>query len=164
MQCNRLLLAPAVIGVFLIVAAPRAHAATWRLDVNIGSVHTERWARDSLNQRNPGVGLEWAPSRTWAVAVGEYWNSYRRATAYALGEWMPVQLGDANDWHLDAGIAAGVASGYRRDEVSTAPFAAAAVVRLVSPSGFALNVVGIPNAGADQSGFIGFQLAVPLSR
>lgn len=141
-----------------------ADAAIWRLDVNIGSVHTEAWARNSLNQRNPGVGLEWAPSRTWAVAFGEYWNSYRRATAYVLGEWTPIQLGDANDWHLDAGVGAGFASGYRHNEVATAPFVGAAIVRLVSPSGFALNVVGVPNAGAEQSGFIGFQLAVPLSR
>lgn len=142
----------------------QSKAVTWRLDANLASVHTERWARESLNQRNPGLGFEWSPSRTWTVAAGEYWNSYRRVTTYALGEWTPIQLGDADGWHLDAGVGAGFASGYHHNEVPTAPFVGAAVVRLVSPGGFALNVVSVPNAGAKQSGFLGFQLAVPISR
>lgn len=163
MHCNRSFLALAALAALFIFAMPRAQASTWRLDVNIGSVHTEAWARRSLNQRNPGIGLEWATSRMWTLAFGEYWNSYRRPTVYALAEFTPVNLGVVNHWHLDAGIAAGLASGYRHDEVPTAPIVGAAVVRLVSPSGYALNVLGVPNAGAYRSGFIGFQFAIPLT-
>lgn len=43
-----------------IVSASTAYAgeptAQITLDLNVGSYHTQAWARDALNQRNPGVG------------------------------------------------------------------------------------------------------------
>jgi hypothetical protein len=141
-----------------------AAAATWRLDANLASIHTERWARNSLNQRNPGIGIEYQASRTWTLAGGIYTNSYRKPTVYALAEFTPLHLGAVNHWHLDAGIAAGIATGYNRAEIPCAPLAGAAVIRIVTPDGVALNVMGAPNRGAYNSGFIGFQLSIPLSR
>lgn len=140
-----------------------AAAATWRLDANLASIHTERWARDSLNQRNPGIGFEYQASRTWALAAGIYSNSYRKPTVYALAEFTPLHLGGGNHWHIDAGVAAGIASGYTRTEIPCAPLAGAALVRITAPDGVALNIVGVPNTGAYRSGFVGFQLSIPLT-
>lgn len=140
-----------------------AQAATWRLDANLASVHTEAWARDSLNQRNPGLGVTWQASRTWALAAGAYSNSYRKPTVYALAEFTPLHIGQVNHWHVDAGVAAGIATGYTRAEIPCAPLAGAALIRITAPGGIALNVLGVPNMGARNSGFIGFQLSVPLS-
>jgi len=144
-----------------LVATP-AHAGTWRLDVNLASYHTEAWARRALNQTNPGIGLAWQASRTWAIAGGAYLNSYRRETMYALVEWTPIHIGADAHWHVDAGLAAGLASGYTRQEVPCAPLAGGAWVRVVAPGGIALNVVGVPNGMWKRSGFVGFQLSFPL--
>lgn len=142
--------------------AHAARAGALRLDVNLASIHTERWARDGLNQRNPGVGIEYQASRTWAFAGGVYTNSYRKPTAYALAEFAPLHIGQADDWHLDAGVAAGVATGYTRAEIPCAPFVGAALARIVAPDGAALNIVVVPNMGRYNSGFVGFQVSVPL--
>lgn len=156
-------LAVAFAGMVAFVSHP-AQAASWRLDANLASVHTERWARDSLNQRNPGLGVTWQASRTWALAAGAYTNSYRKPTVYALVEFTPLHIGQVNHWHVDAGVAAGIATGYTRAEIPCEPLAGAALIRVTAPDGIALNVLGVPNMGARNSGFIGFQLSVPLSR
>lgn len=145
-----------------ILAVPLAHAGTLDLDVNLASIHTEAWARDSLNQRNPGLGLTYHYSRTWAVAGGVYSNSYRRPTLYALAEFTPLHVGQANHWHLDAGVAAGIATGYTRTEIPCAPIGGGVLIRVTAWDGIALNVVGVPNMGAYNSGFLGFQVSVPL--
>lgn len=142
--------------------ATAAHAGTWRMDVNVASYHTEQWARETLNQRNPGLGVAWQADRTWAIAGGAYWNSYRRETVYALIEWTPVHIGTDHGWHVDAGLAGGLVSGYRRDEVSVEPLAGGAIVRIVAPNGVGVNLVGVPNKDAKHTGFIGFQLSFPL--
>lgn len=140
-----------------------ARADGWRLDANLASVHTERWARDSLNQRNPGLGVTWQASRAWALAAGAYSNSYRKPTVYAIAEFTPLHIGAPNHWRLDAGVAAGIATGYTRAETPCAPLAGAALLRITAPNGIALNIMGVPNAGRYRSGFIGFQLSVPLT-
>lgn len=152
--------------VALLTFAPfqRAAAGTWNLDANLASIHTERWARDSLNQRNPGIGIEFRANRDWAFTGGIYSNSYRKPTVYALVEYTPLHIGQISNWHVDAGVAAGLASGYSRTEVPCAPLGGGALLRIASPGGVALNLIGVPNTGAYQSGFVGFQLVVPLSR
>jgi len=144
-----------------LVATP-ACAGTWRLDLNMASYHTEAWARRTLNQRNPGVGLAWQANRTWAIAGGAYWNSYRRETVYALVEWTPLHIGKVGRWHIAAGLAGGLVSGYRTDEVSMEPLAGGALIRIITPAGAALNLVGVPNQDANHTGFIGVQLSFPL--
>lgn len=158
-------LAAGLMAAAALVFAPMhaARAGALRLDVNLASVHTERWARNSLNQRNPGIGIEYQANRTWAVAGGIYGNSYRRPTVYALAEWTPLHIGQVNDWHLDAGLAAGFATGYTRAEIPCAPLGGGALIRVTAPDGIALNIVGVPNMGARNSGFVGFQVSMPLA-
>lgn len=142
--------------------ASPAVAGTVDLDLNLASYHTEAWARRSLNQVNPGLGVTYHWNRTWAVMGGVYKNSYRRPTWYALGAFTPLHLGGSHRWHVDAGVAAGFASGYRRAEVGSEPVVGGLVVRLAAPNGVALNLLGVPNSDAHNSGFIGFQLSLPL--
>lgn len=161
-RASHFLLAALAAFLQLVSLAHPAHAGTLRIDVSLASYHTEQWARQSLNQRNPGLGIEYAINRDWSLAGGAYSNSYRRTTVYALAEWTPLHVGRRGHWHIDAGLAGGLASGYKRDEIPCAPLAGAAVIRIAAPSGFAMNLLGVPNAGSRQSGFIGFQLSVPL--
>lgn len=165
MQNHKFLVAVAlfVAAVGATIAPGVARAAAWRLDANLAGIHTEQWARDSLNQRNPGIGIEYQASRTWALTGGVYNNSYRRPTVYALAEFTPLHLGATDRWHIDAGVAGGIATGYSRDEVPCAPLAGAALIRVTAPDGIGLNIMGVPNMGPRNSGFIGFQVSVPLT-
>ena len=85
---------PAILAALLAatVAAPMAQAVDLSLDLNLASVHTEQWARDSLNQRNEGLGLTAQLDPAWSLSVGEYRNSYRRTSAYALAAWTPLRV------------------------------------------------------------------------
>lgn len=142
-----------------------AHAADILLDVNTVSIHGEQWARHDLNQINPGLGITYRPEGSagdWALSVGAYDNSYRRLAAYALAEWTPLHIGNPQGWHVDAGLSAGVASGYRRSEIPTSPAMGTALFRIESPSGMAASFFAVPNFGARASGFIGLQIGVPL--
>lgn len=76
---------------------------TLALAVSLTSLHIPR--RD-FNQRNPGAGVE-CDARDWAVAAGEYKNSYSRTTAYAVGAWLPAHW---RNWSF--GAFAGPATGY----------------------------------------------------
>ena len=146
-------------------APVRAQAADFTLDVNTVSIHGEQWARHDLNQINPGLGITYRPEGSagdWALSVGVYDNSYRRSTTYALAEWTPLHIGEPQGWHVDAGLAGGVASGYRRSEIPTAPAMGTALFRIESPSGMAVSLFAVPNFGARESGFIGLQIGIPL--
>lgn len=147
----------------LLALAPttNARAGTLDLDVNVASVHTEAWARRNLNQVNPGAGITYHWNRTWSLAGGVYRGSYRRPVYYAQAEWTPLHIGSVGRWHIDAGAMAGIAT-YTRAEVACAPFAAAALVRIVAPDGVAADIVAVPNQGPRQTGFIGLQLSIPL--
>ena len=144
--------------------ADNASPAKVTLDVNLASIHTERWARDTLNQVNPGLGLTTRLSDSWSLSGGAYKNSFSRLSVYALANFTPihVQLFHSG-WHMDAGVTGGLVSGYRRKEMAAAPFAGAVLLRVVSRRGFALNVMGVPNYQRN-SGFIGLQYSVALSR
>lgn len=138
-----------------------ASAGSLRLSINLASYHTQAWARDRLNQTNPGLGIEWRQSREMAVLVGAYRNSYDRTTTYALAQWMPLQLGERESWHVDAGVVGGFATGYTRTENPCAPLIGALALRLAAPrSRYEVTMVGVPNFGAGQSGFIGLQVSV----
>lgn len=139
-----------------------AHAGTLDLNVNLVSVHTERWARNELNQVNPGVGLTYHFDCTWALMSGEYLNSYRCPTWYALGAFTPLHMGSQGHWHVDAGLVAGLASGYTHRENVYAPVVAGVILRIAATRGLALNLLAVPNDGPRDSGFIGFQLSIPL--
>ena len=134
-------------------------------DVNLASIHTESWARNSLNQINPGIGFTYNIPCSWSYSVGFYENSYRRASGYALVNWTPIHLMVGN-WLFDAGASAGLVSGYHTREIASQPLVGALLIRIHSPwlHQVGLNLIGVPNGPGRESGFVGFQLTVPLIR
>lgn len=165
-RCSKVAAGFAIVGALAFGLPHAAHAAEpagqgWTLDLNLGSVHTEAWARRELNQVNPGIGVTRRWSRTWALAGGVYRGSYRRSVYYTQAEWTPLHVGRADGWHVDAGAMAGIAT-YTHVEVACAPFAAAALLRVTAPDGIGANIMAVPNQGPRQTGFIGLQVSVPL--
>ena len=152
-----------IIGAALAAGSTVAHAAPsrWALDVNTTSHHTQAWARQQLNQSNPGLGLEYQFRPGWSAMGGFYRNSYRRTTGYVLAAWTPLHVALPAGLRLDAGLAVGLVSGYRRSEVPTAPLAAGAVLRLRTARGFGINLLAVPNTQGG-SGFVGLQIVVPI--
>jgi hypothetical protein len=138
-------------------------APSYTLDANLASVHTERWARRSLNQHNEGLGITARFSPDWSISGGWYRNSYRRGSGYALVNWTPLHWSLPAGWSLAAGGTAGLGSGYRRSELGSEPLVAAGLVRVIAPAGWSINLTAVPNAPGRRSGFIGMQVSMPLS-
>ncbi|SCC94935.1 conserved hypothetical protein [Thiomonas sp. X19] len=145
------------------LATPRAApaASRWSLDISTVSYHLRQWARDSLNQDNPGLGLEYQATPTWGLAGGFYKNSYSRTSAYLLASYTPLHLALPARWSVSAGLAAGLVSGYTSAEAPARPLALAALLQVRNQHGWGFNLLGIPNAG-QSAGFIGLQLVAPL--
>ena len=136
----------------------------YTLDVNLASVHWEKWARDSLNQVNPGLGVTAHFSPDWGVSAGFYYNSFRRTSTYVLASWTPLHLPlTASGWRLDAGADAGILTGYTNAELGARPFGAAALLRVHAPNGMACSLLAIPNAPGRRSGFVGAQVSFPIN-
>ncbi|HEY4093572.1 MAG TPA: hypothetical protein VGN46_18850 [Luteibacter sp.] len=142
-------------------AMPSAHAVTFTLDLNLASVHTERWARETLNQRNEGLGITAQLDPSWSLSAGFYVNSYRRTSAYALAAWTPLRI-PLGTWGIAAGAEAGLVTGYRRNEAASQPLMGAGLVRVVTPRGWSLDLSAVPNTPNRHSGFVGAQLSLPL--
>ena len=143
------------------VASPAAQAASLSLDLSTTCIHNKAAARRHLNQVNPGLGLEYPLSRDIGLAGGFYRNSFERTSAYALVDWTPLHLRLPAGLSASMGIAGGVVSGYAHVN-PVAPFAAAALIRMIRGARrWGINLVAVPNVSAS-SGFIGLQLVVPL--
>ncbi len=142
------------------VAAPAP--SRWALDISTTSYHTRQWARDSLNQDNPGLGIEYHCTRNSGFAAGFYKNSYSRTSVYALATYTPLHIALPEGFSMAAGGLAGAISGYTRTEAPARPLMAAALLEIRSRQGYGINLVGVPNAG-QSAGFIGLQLVVPLT-
>lgn len=119
------------------------------LAATLTSVHVPR--RD-FNQTNPGVGVE-CDAPDWALAAGEYRNSYDRTTAYALAAWLPVH---AHNWSF--GAFAGPATGY------PLPVMGGLMARYAPPSGAGVNLVLAPPAEKQGSTMLGIQLTWRFGR
>lgn len=146
-------------------ATPAAVASTpsrWALDISTTSYHTRQWARDSLNQDNPGLGIEYHCTSNSGFAAGFYKNSYSRESFYATATYTPLHIALPAGFSMAAGGLAGVISGYTRSEAPDRPLMAAALVEIRSQQGYGINLVAVPNAG-QSAGFIGLQLVVPLT-
>lgn len=161
MRITKALIAAAIVAALATPAIASA-ATTFSLDVNLASYHTERWARHDLNQRNLGLGVTWRAARDWSVSTGFYRNSYRRTSTYALVNWTPWHASMPEGWCIAVGATAGLDSGYRSDELATQPLVAAALVRMIAPQGWAVDLTAVPNAPGRRSGFIGAQVSMPL--
>ena len=143
--------------------APRPMPAPrlWSLDISTTSYHTRRWARDSLNQDNPGLGIEYQATPDWGAAAGFYKNSYSRTSVYALATYTPLHISLPEGFRVGLGWLAGVISGYTSAEAPGRPLMAAALLEIRSAQGSGINLVAVPNAG-QSAGFVGLQLVVPL--
>ncbi|MDE2254344.1 MAG: hypothetical protein KGL42_08795 [Betaproteobacteria bacterium] len=133
----------------------------WSLDISTASYHLRQWARDSLNQDNPGLGFEYQATPDWGLAAGFYKNSYSRTSIYALATYTPLHISLPEGLKVAAGGLAGVISGYTNQEAPARPLMAAALVEVRNARGYGINLVAVPNAG-QSAGFIGLQLVVPL--
>ncbi|MHB1700908.1 MAG: hypothetical protein ACYCSN_12415 [Acidobacteriaceae bacterium] len=142
-------------------AAELPAASRWALDISTVSYHTRQWARDSLNQDNPGLGLEYQATPNWGLAGGFYKNSYSRTSAYALMSYTPLRLALPAAWRVNAGLTAGVVSGYTSAEAPARPLALAALIEVRNRQGYGINLVAVPNMGPS-AGFVGLQLVVPI--
>ena len=153
-------LAPVLVALLPGAFPPGALAGQVSLDLSTACVHTKAAARHSLNQVNPGLGLEYQATRDIGLAGGFYRNSFKRASVYALVEWTPLHLRLPAGLSASMGIAGGVVSGYAHVN-PLAPFAAAALIKIRGARRWGINLVAVPNVAAS-SGFIGLQLVVPL--
>jgi len=70
------------------------------------SYHTDRAAR--YNERNTGFGVEYEASDKLAYMVGQYHNSIRNTTQYAMVQYTPVMLSE----RVRLGVMAGAVNGY----------------------------------------------------
>lgn len=111
--------------------------------VTVASIH---FPDRGFNQRNPGLGVE-CDARDWAIGAGEYRNSYRRTTVYAIGAWLPLHLGG---WSF--GAAVGPATGYR------IPVLGGLMARYRSASPIGMNLLLAPPAEKNGSAMLGLQL------
>ncbi|MHB1692068.1 MAG: hypothetical protein ACYCSR_15770 [Thiomonas sp.] len=146
-------------------ATPAASTPTpprWALDISTTSYHTRQWARDSLNQDNPGLGVEYQCTPNSGFAAGFYKNSYSRTSVYALATYTPLHVALPAGFSVAAGGAFGAISGYTSAEAPDRPLMAAALVEVRSSQGYGINLVAVPNAG-QSAGFIGLQLVIPLT-
>ena len=142
--------------------APRPAPSRWALDISTTSYHTRQWARDSLNQDNPGLGIEYHCTQNSGFAAGFYKNSYSRTSLYALATYTPWHISLPEGFSVAAGGAFGAISGYTRAEAPARPLLGAALVQVRSAGGYGINLVAVPNMGRS-AGFVGLQLVVPLT-
>lgn len=89
----------------LILSAQLAAAGEWWGSINLASKHIGE--EKPLNERNPGIGIEYAQSREITYMAGVYRNSHDRTSVYGFAAYTPVQLGA-----FSLGVAGGAASGY----------------------------------------------------
>jgi len=142
----------AILAALAVLAlAKHAHGAELDLTVNGLSKHT----RADFNGINPGLGLH-VGLGTVGLDLGEYKNSYKNTTAYALGEWLPLQVSG-----LRVGAFAGLATGYTEPQNPIRPLVAGFAARWQpGPVGVAFHVV--PPTGPGTAGFVAVQLTIRI--
>lgn len=145
------ILAAAVILWMLSLGIPKARAGDLYGAVTLRSYHVDRAAQ--YNERNYGVGLEYQFNRTWALAAGEYKNSFRHKSTYYGGSYTPFTAGD---WK--AGVLLLAINGYdMRDHRRYIPIA----VPMVAWEGerLGVNAIFVPPVG-NGTGVLGLQMKV----
>lgn len=102
-----------LIAATLLLAALPAHAVDTSVLVYGGSYHFDGHGRHEsrydLNERNPGLGLEFEQSG-WLAGAGTYKDSYRQQArmAYVGYRWT---FGDTQGWHANVALKAGYLRG-----------------------------------------------------
>lgn len=105
----------------LALAAPLATAGEFWGVVNLASKHIGEDKR--LNERNPGLGVEYAHSEDVTLMAGAYLNSHNRKSKYLFAAYTPIQY-DGFSFGAAAGAATGYTSGH---ETKTLPVLAGLV-------------------------------------
>ena len=99
------------------------------LMINGLAVHTAKtFDGQELNGVNPGIGVRIRGGildEDGAFVVGNYLNSFKHESIYALYEYTPIHYK-----HLDLGGFAGVVSGYTTTESMVDPFAAGGLANI----------------------------------
>ena len=143
-----------------------AHEA--RLTVLTGSVHFRASGdKYDYNGFNPGVGLVQPIYHDWlSVGAGGYYNSYRRLSLYA-GLVLEPTVYEWSRGKLKLGGQFGLASGYRSEEISIAPFMGSFMISYMYKDAarhrdmFGVDLLFVP-AMSSSSGFAALQFSVPL--
>ena len=127
--------------------------AEYSLMVNGLTVHTKSEIDgQKLNGVNPGLGIRVKGGifdEDGALTIGEYYNSYRKTTAYALYEYTPLHYG-----RFDIGGFGGLVIGYTSSQNGINPLAAGAVVRVKLGDRSGITFHAVPPVGADSAGFV----------
>jgi hypothetical protein len=113
------------------------------------SYHVDREAK--YNEKNYGIGLEYQFNRTWAVAIGEYKNSFRNKSNYYGAIYTPFVEGN-----FKAGLMLLNVSGY--DSTNLRRYQPVAVPTVIwEGKGFGINTVFVPPVG-NKTGVLGVQV------
>lgn len=110
------------------------------------TIASQHYPDRGFNQQNPGIGLE-CDATDWAVAIGEYRNSYRRTTSYAVAAWLPLH---ARGWSL--GPVLGPATGY------DVPWMGGLLARWRGDGSLGINLILAPPAQKQGSVMLGLQV------
>jgi hypothetical protein len=139
----------AAIIILLMIFIPPAHAGELYSVTTARSYHVDREAK--YNEKNYGVGLEYQFSRTWAVAVGEYKNSFANKSNYYGAIYTPFTAGD-----FKAGLMLLNVSGY--DSTNLRRYQPVAVPAVIwEGKGFGINTVFVPPVG-NKTGVLAVQI------
>lgn len=86
------------------------------IDFSLISKHIGVDEDDEYNEVNPGIGLSYFIRKNWELRGGYYNNSYSRPTFYLTANYVPLSA-DLKSFNFKAGLAAGLASGYKDGEL-----------------------------------------------
>ena len=118
--------------------------------LNLASAHGK--TKNRLNERNPGLGLEYHQSEHVLYMAGAFRNSHRRTSVYALAGWTPVEWGYAK-----FGVVGGIINGYPKHNSGKVIPMAAGLMRIEGER-WGANVFLVPPALKDTPLTLGFQL------
>lgn len=138
----------ALVGVMWLLGLPKARAGDLYGAVTVHSYHVDRQAK--YNEKNYGVGLEYQFDRTFALAAGEYKNSFRVKSTYYGMAYTPFTEGQ---WK--AGVLVLAINGYDMQNARRyIPVAVPLIVRESERVGW--NIVFVPPVG-NGTGVLGLQ-------
>jgi len=130
-----------------VVHAEEVKPYTYDLVIAGFSAHTNK----GFNDINPGVGVKMSKGNI-AYDIGEYKNSYRHPTEYAIIEWTPAHYNN-----IDAGLFGGIVYGYTWEQNKLTPLAAGGIVNAHFTENAGLSFHIVPPACASV-GFISVNL------
>jgi len=126
------------------------------ITANIAAYHLDRDATEklNLNETNPGIGFE-VKKGNLGLAVGNYQNSIRNNSNYALVTYTPINVGI-----FGFGVVGGAVTGYNAAPVVPA----AGLLVTVNTNTVGANIIitpDVPELGV--YGFVGLQLTYKIN-